>query len=515
MKTKLLFFLTFFSTINIFSQSPSIQWQKAYGGSEYDQAKDIRQTSDGGYIIVGDTQSNDGDVTGHHAYNDIWVIKLSSNGSLQWQKAFGGSGSEEAYTIRQTSDGGYIIGGWTGSTDGDITDKRYYGFDFWVIKISSIGEIQWQKTFGGNNYEYVEDIHQTTDGGYIVAGWTSSFDGDITDSDVDGDVNGWIIKLNNTGNVEWQKTYGGTNSDYLQSIQQTPDGGYIAAGWTYSNDGDVTENKGNYDYWVLKLDNTGSIQWQKTYGGTGSDIAYSIERTSDGGYIVGGNTESNNGDVTGSKGGMDYWVLKISSNGTKEWQKTLGGSSYDEMHKIHQTTDGEYILTGRSFSTNGDVTGNHGGADFWVVKLNSLGTIKWKKTLGGSQYDQSYCLQQTNDGGYIVAGWTASTDGDTTNSNYHGSADVWVVKLAADNLDVQDLSKNKSFTLYPNPTADILYLQSAKKIDKIILTDLSGKKILEETHDFTKINLQSLQKGTYLIQIISEGKTTIEKVIKK
>lgn len=511
MKIKL-FFLTFLYSTILIAQAPAIRWQKAFGGGEYDQAKDIRQTSDGGYILVGDTQSNDGDVTGHHAYNDIWVVKLSNNGTLEWQKPIGGSGSEEAYTIRQTSDGGYIIGGWTGSTDGDVTDKRYFGFDFWVIKISSTGEIQWQKTFGGNNYEYIEEILQTKDGGYIVAGWTSSYDGDVTDSK--GDLDGWIIKLDNIGNTEWKKTYGGISSDYIEGIQQTPDNGYIVAGYTYSNDDNIS-NKGGSDYWIFKLDNNGIVQWQKTYGGTGNDTAMSVQMTSDGGYIIGGNTESSNGDVTGYKGGMDYWVLKLDMNGGKVWQKTLGGSSYDEMHQIQQTTDGEYILAGRSFSTNGDVAGNHGGADFWVVKLSSQGIVKWKKTLGGSQYDQAYTVQQTNDGGYIVAGWTASNNGDTTNSNYHGSADVWVVKLAADNLDVKDLSENKSFIIYPNPVVDILNIQSIKKIEKIVLTDLSGKKILEQTKNFTQINMQTLQRGTYLLQIISEGKMITEKVIKE
>ena len=513
MKIKLFLLISLLYSTFIFAQIPSIEWQKKYGGTDYDQALDVKQTNDGGYILVGSTQSFNGDVSGNHGANDIWVIKLGSNGTLQWQKSIGGTGSEEANSIVQTTDGGYIIGGWTGSTNGDVVETNG-GFDYWVIKLNSIGEIQWQKTYGGTQYEYINDIQQTSDGGYIIAGFTSSDNGDIIDFH-GGSTDCWLIKLDSLGTIQWQKTLGGTNSDYATSIQQTTDGGYIVAGYTYSNDWDVTFNHGLNDYWVIKLNSLGNIQWQKTYGGTSNDQASCIRQTADGGYIVTGNTESNNGDITGFHGSMDFWIVKLNSIGTIQWQKALGGSNYDEAYNIELANNGEYILTGRVASTNWNVTGNHGGFDFWVVKLTNSGNIKWQKTLGGSQYDQSYRVQQTNDGGYIVVGWSASIDGDTTNSNSQGSADVWVVKLATDNLATQDFTAKKTFIVYPNPAHDVLNIQTTNNIDKIMVTDLSGKKLQEENDNFKQINLQSLQNGIYMLQIISDGEITSKRIIKK
>ena len=233
--------------------------------------------------------------------------------------------------------------------------------------------------------------------------------------------------------TQWQKSLGGTNNDQAYSIQQTTDGGYIVAGWSSSIDGDVTGNHGGNDYWVVKLNSSGTIAWQKSFGGSNDDYAYSIQQTNDGGYIVAGWSRSNDGDVTGHYGTTnyyDYWVVKLNSTGTIEWQKSLGGSDHDYAYSIWQTTDGGYIVTGRSYSNDGDVTGNHGGDDYWVVKLNSTGTIAWQKSLGGTNNDQAYSIQQTNDGGYIVAGRSYSNDENVT--GHHGTAnyyDYWVVKL--------------------------------------------------------------------------------------
>ncbi len=183
--------------------------------------------------------------------------------------------------------------------------------------------------------------------------------------------------------IQWQKSLGGSVSEVAQAIQKTNDGGYIIAGFTTSNNGDVSGNHGGGDWWVVKLNATGEIQWQRALGGTSTESAYSIQQTSDGGYIVAGRTHSNDGDVTGNHGDWDCWVVKLTSTGAIEWQKAFGGSSLDEAYSIQQTTDGGYILAGNSMSTDGDVTGNHGYFDIWVVKMNDTGAIQWQKSLGG------------------------------------------------------------------------------------------------------------------------------------
>ncbi len=397
-----------------------------YGGSGHDDTTSIQLTTDGGYIIAGDTSSNDGDVTGNHGNYDYWVVKLDSAGSIQWQKCLGGSSNEVSQSIKPTTDGGYIIAGNTSSNDGDVTG--HHGLqDFWVVKLDSAGSIQWQKCLGGSSHDAAYSVQQTADGGYIVAGSTSSNDGDVTG--YHGLQDSWIVKLNASGTIQWQKCLGGSSDDYIYDVQQTADGGYIVAGTTYSNDGDVTGNHGGYDYWIVKLNASGVIQWQKCLGGSGSEWAYSVQQTADGGYIVAGYTYSNDGDVTGNHGNNDYWVVKLDSAGSIQWQKFIGGSSNEFAQSIKPTTDGGYIIAGYTSSNDGDVTGNHGGYDYWIVKLNASGVIQWQKCLGGSVTDAAFSVQQIADGGYIVAGSTLSNNGDVTGN--HGGYDIWIVKLDA------------------------------------------------------------------------------------
>jgi predicted secreted protein len=196
-------------------------------------------------------------------------LKLSSNGEIEWQKTYGGSW-DDVRSFQQTIDGGYIVAGWTGSFGAG-------GDDIWILKLSSTGDIEWQKTYGGSEYDRALSVQQTSDGGYIIAGKTDSFGAEGGDT--------WVLKLSSAGEIEWQKTFGGSSDDYASSIQETSDGGYIIAGKTDSF------GAGGDDTWVLKLSSAGEIEWQKTYGGSSDDYASSIQETSDGGYmekVVGG-----------------------------------------------------------------------------------------------------------------------------------------------------------------------------------------------------------------------------------
>jgi hypothetical protein len=297
------------------------------------------------------------------------------------------------------------------------------------VKLNSTGDIEWQKCLGGTEEDIAYTIQQTSDGGFIVAGYTESNDGDISGNHGGGDA--LVVKLNNSGTIEWQKCLSGTGVDIAYSIQQTSDEGFIVAGYTSSNDGDVSGNHGGHsDAWVVKLNSSGDIEWQKCLGGTSDDYAYCIQQTSDGGFIVAGYTKSNDGDVSGNHGGgSDYWVVKLNSIGDIEWQKCLGGTDWDKANSIQQTSDGGFIVAGYTDSNNGNVSGYHGLGDAWIVKLNSTGDILWQKCLGGTNWDFANSIQQTNDGGFIVAGGTRSNDGDV--SGYHGvgGGDFWVVKL--------------------------------------------------------------------------------------
>jgi len=401
-----------------------VTWGKCFGGKSNDVARSVQQTSDGGYIVTGFADSNDGDVTGNHGSGDYWVLKLNSIGIIEWQKCLGGTLSDDARSIQQTSDDGYIIAGYSMSNNGDV-NNNHGNADYWIVKIDSLGNIEWQKCLGGSANDYSFSIQQTSDGGYITVGHAYSNDGNVSGNN--GKYDYWVVKLNSLGIIEWQKSLGGTEDDIARSVQQTSDGGYIIAGYTFSNNGDVSGNHGSYDYWVVKLDSSGNLQWQKCLGGNGTDTATSIQQTSDEGYIVAGYTYSKNGDVSGNHGSGDYWIVKLDSSGNLQWQKCLGGSSDDRAYSIQQLSNGGYIVTGDAISNDGNVSGNHGNNDYWVVKLDSSGNIDWQNCVGGSNKDYALSIESVSDGGYVVAGYSKSNDGDVSGNN--GAEDYWIVRL--------------------------------------------------------------------------------------
>ncbi len=491
--------LIFFFITTVFAQAPSIAWQKSLGGTNQEYGYCIKQTNDGGYIVVGESVSPVGGmITNNYGNYDCWVVKLNNVGAVQWQKSLGGSDYDRANSVQLTADGGYVVVGITNSNNFDVTG-HYGSSDVWAVKLSSLGIIEWQKALGGSSVEEGFSIQQTADGGYILCGYTFSTNGAVTTG-----PGGWIVKINSTGTIQWQKSIG----NFMNCIQQTTDGGYIAAG--YSN-GPL----GNTDYHIVKLDNLGTIQWQNYYGGTSSDAAYYIQQTTDGGYIVAGESNSSNTDVTQNNGSYDYWVLKLNSLGDLQWQKALGGSSFDYGKSIQQTTDGGFIVCGKINSNNGLVTGNHGDEDYWVVKLDNSGSVVWQKALGGLGTDWAQSIQQTTDGGYIVAGTTGSSSGDVTIQ--YGDRDFWVVKLNPDNLSSTDFSNANRVTIFPNPTKDFFKLSNYENIKKIEIYDLNGKKLLFK-NDFEdeKISIQNFSKGIYSIKIyFDNGDITSDKIIKE
>jgi len=414
-----------------------IDWQKCVGGLSDDYVHSIQQTADGGYIVAGETFSNDRNVTGNHGLYDYWVVKLTASGTLDWQKCLGGLNNDVGKSVQQTADGGYIVAGYTYSNDGNVTGNHGL-IDIWVVKLDSTGSVLWEKCLGGLSSDSASSIQQTSDGGYIVAGYTNSNDGNVTGNH--GVEDCWIVRLDSAGTLLWQKCLGGSSSDYTSSIQQTADGGYIVAGYTWSTDGNVNGNHGLGDYWVVKLGSTGTLLWQTCLGGSQNDYAYSIQQTADSGYVVAGASYSNDGNVTGNHGNFDYWVVKLDSTGTFIWQKCLGGLNDDTGRSVRQTADGGYVIAGITISNDGNVTGNHGGADYWIVKLDSSGTLLWQTCLGGLDTDRAFSIQQTADNGYIVAGASYSNDGNVTGN--HGIEDYWVVKLNPDST--ADFTANRT-----------------------------------------------------------------------
>lgn len=504
--------------LSLFGQSviPHIEWAKSFGGSDIDQAQSIEQTSDKGYIIAGSSYSNDLDIVGHHGSidnPDCWIVKLDSNGILDWQRSLGGTADDVANSIKQTPDGGYIVAGYSTSKNFDVTGNHGKE-DYWVVRLDGNGKIIWQKSFGGSRSDRAYAVELTGDDGFVVAGYSSSNDGDVTKHHGDTtNTDYWIIKLDSSGNIKWQKSLGGYNDDVAYSIRQTADRGLIIAGSSYSVDtvgGDNNFSHGTVDFWVVKLDSMGVLKWQRSYGGSQFDEAYSIDLTSDGGYIAAGYSTSNDGDVTHNNGLSDFWIIKLDSIGNLKWQRSFGGSSTDAALSVKQTFDGGFIIAGNNDSST--ISGNHGGNDYYIVKLDSLGKLQWQKTLGGPGEEFALCIRQTADSGYVVAG-SSDFDGGDVQGN-HNHEDFWIVKLG--NKQVNDVKtvKNTSntFTNFPNPFSDktiIVLPDAAKTISFLFLYDLPGKELrrisIPEGSNEIAIERRELPSGVFVYRIVREG----------
>ncbi len=336
----------------------------------------LKQTSDGGYIIAGTSTSSGGDLSVNHGGSDICIIKISSNGVVQWHTMLGGSQNESAVSIQLSADGGYLVAGDTGSSDGDVSGQHGTDFmtkDIWVVKLSSSGALLWQRCYGGSNIDMTSGFIPTIDGNLILAGVTRSTDGDVMGKhgSVSMPSDAWIVKIDAMGNILWQKCLGGSGFDSAYSIIQTPDGGYLAACGTSSSDGDVSGFHGLQDSWIVKLDTSGSIVWQKCVGDENYSFLVDIAMTVDGGYMLVGNKKhkdfvyTSNDDIR-----ADSWIAKLDVGGTILWERSLGGASVDYLGKIVCAHDGGFISVGLTRSNDGALCGNHGGLyDMWIVKL--------------------------------------------------------------------------------------------------------------------------------------------------
>ena len=365
-----------------FAQAPDTLWTRVYGGNGNEAAVAVQQTTDSGYVVVGSTTSFGVGI------QDFYLLKTDANGDTMWTHTYGGATKDQALSVRQTSDGGYIMAGITdpaGSDSGNV----------YVIKTDASGTVAWPRTFGGSYYDAGTCVRQTTDGGYVVAGATGTSIIDL--------ANALLLKLNSSGNQVWSHNYGGFGADFASAVEQTSDGGYILAGFTapfLSLIGDV---------YLIKTNSSGTQTWSRTFGGDSLDIALSVCLTSDGGYIVAGMTKSF------GAGGNDAYVIKTNSSGDSLWTRTYGGSADDFASSIQRTADGNYIIAGSttSFGVSGSAA--------YLIKINSSGDTLWTKIVDEPGGDGAAAVQQTFDGGFIVAGATNSSGPDSSN--------VWLFKL--------------------------------------------------------------------------------------
>jgi hypothetical protein len=306
-------------------------WINAFGGNNDDEGNSVQQTTDGGYVIAGYTKSSGA------GGNDVLLIKADTSGNAVWSRTFGGTQDEEAYSVEQTTDGGFIVAGATSSFGAGSRDV-------WLVKTNSSGIESWRRTLGGLSTDGARSVRQTSDGGYIITGWTFSYG--------PGSVgNLWLVKTDTSGNAVWNRAFGGADVDRGYCVQQTTDGGYIITGYTSSF------GAGLDDMLLIKTDSSGNEEWTRTFGGTGRDYGHSVQQTTDGGYIVAGYT------LSFGSGGDDVWLVKTDMNGNQAWSATYGGSASDVAYSIKQTSDGGYIVTGHTLSYGAGVH------DVWLIRI--------------------------------------------------------------------------------------------------------------------------------------------------
>lgn len=420
-------FLLLLFCINIQAQTPEIIWEQGFGGSNDDRAMDIIETPDGGLLTVGYSNSFDGDIDINYGQRDFLVIKTNTEGEALWKKSYGGNGNDYCNSVCIANDGGYILIGETWSADGDAVES-HGATDFLIIKIDEVGEVIWSKCFGGSNYEGAQSIFPTSDGNYLIGGFSNSDDGDV--SEHIGSLtytDFWLIKISGAGELIWEKNYGSTLQEYINAVIEVTDGNYLITGYTSGYNGDVTANYGNADYWVVKISNDGEIIWENSFGGSDTDIANAIVDNYSTGYFVFGVSLSNDGLISDSKGQADFWLVSIDYSGNLLWEKSYGGTQADEGSNITKLNTNEYILCGFSQSNNIDVTENKGNSDHWIVAIDSTGDLKWEKSIGGSDSDIPYGIAKVDSVTFAVAGMSNSIDFDVTPTYLYYN--FWVVKM--------------------------------------------------------------------------------------
>jgi hypothetical protein len=410
-----------------------IEHIKTLGGSKNESAQAVTKTSDGGYAILGYTQSNDGDVRNksNESY-DYWLLKFDARNQLQWQKTYGGSDDDRGFDLIQTSDGGFAMLGKSKSNDLDVSKNS--GFDdFWVSKLDSNGSISWEYSYGFAGSDTPNSIIQTRDNGYLLTGVldvsASNGQGDrhaaVRQRHAGGDY--WAVKLNSSGVREWSNYYGGSFTDTAYDAIQTQDNGYIIIGSSDSNDVDISNSKGGYDFWVVKISNTGSLVWEKTFGGSEIDEARAITSSNDGNYLIVGDTRSDDLNISQNAGAADLWLIKITPEGTLLWEKTIGGTNFDVGRSISKTQDNGFLISGSSRSSDGNLITNKGLNDAWVLKIDRAGDIKWHKSIGGSETDFFYDSVELNDQTIVAVGNSNSSNEDINENK--GFTDLLILKL--------------------------------------------------------------------------------------
>ena len=408
------------------------KWVKTFGGSEEDIAHDIIATADGGFALLGNSQSTDGNLLGKtRAGSDIVLMKFNAAGSLEWVQNYGGSEDERGHSLVQLPDNGYLLLGYAMSADGDLNNNEGQ-HDNWVLRVDDQGELLWQKSYGFAGHDHAYHIMATQDGGFLFNGFldvTSSQGQGATDKQIPNPARHgvgefWVHKLDANGELQWRKYFGGTNNDRSYAAVEVDGGNFVLVGTSESIDVDIRNPRGGYDIWAIKIDQNGTLLWEQSFGGSETDGANAVALTPDQKLLILGNTVSIDQDVSSPLGNSDFWLLTLDLDGNLVTERSYGGSDFDLGRDLLVNRDQNVWLTGYSRSNDIDLTTNRGDNDVALFYMDSNQFPKQQFTLGGSGQDLAHALVEYGQGGVLVTGSTESADGDFTQNR--GDKDIFI-----------------------------------------------------------------------------------------
>jgi hypothetical protein len=502
--TYLLLLAISFYGFETFAQDNKITWQENIGGSQMDIANDIVEGNNHSFYTVGYSYSNDGNFQNNLGWEDAKIIKTNKSGLIEWERSFGGSDADVFTSI--TSQGDFVIAaGWSASEDAGITNRG--SEDALIVKYDASGNLVWIKSYGGSSSDRINQIITLQDGNYLLAGYTYSNNNDITVNR--GMVDFWMLKLDQNGNIMWSRTYGGSDDDFASALAEDSNGDIIIVGNSTSIDFDVAGNYGEWDAWIIKTNAIGEILWQNVYGDVGNDEIAAVNILDKDEIVLVGNTFSNNSNALGKS---DGWVLHLDMQGSKLKETRLGGEENDYIYSVDINSDGDLLLSGQTHSNSGDLFDNQGNGDGWLVAINISGYVLWQETLGGNSSDDIQNAIYTSSGSIAIAGSSKSNNGDVIDNN--GSWDFWLVEINGNSKTIDE----DNLMLFPNPALDnINFFLQKKTVELVTITNMAGQII--STQNFNEqhqgqIDITAFPAGIYTIHCISANEKFTKNFIK-
>ncbi|MDX1408430.1 MAG: hypothetical protein R3330_09865, partial [Saprospiraceae bacterium] len=423
--------ILFFSLLLLFGATTAAQYSvelsQVYGGSLEDEGHAVDESEDGFIVVGGRSFSSDGDVNSNQDGSDYWVMQLTTDGDTMWSKSFGGSHNDDLRALTQSADGHIATFGTTWSDDGDVTNNPGV-IGAWLLTLDALGNPLVSRVYAGALGEQGVDIVALADGGYtlLVQSTSPVLEGAVNN----GNFDYWVARTNAQGATLWAKFFGGSEADLASQVIRVP-GGFVIAGSSSSSDGNVTQNQGGFDYWIVKIDVNGALQWQRSFGGSGDDLASDLLQLPDGSMVIVGTSDSQDGDKTVSYGGTDVWVVKIDANGNLLWERTYGGTSDDAGTKLSPIDNDQYAMMAQTESTDIHLTGNKGMQDTWIVFLDGNGNIERQMNYGGSADDFGRDIALGANGTLYFCGSTFSENGNLPNTDLE-EENLWLLSLEID-----------------------------------------------------------------------------------